>query len=137
MRKFFGMIFGFGAVFGFIVLCGMGDLGEVREHREEIRTLKEQSLGEAAKEKQLAEEEASFQSIRAALAAKTLATGAASKSVAKQYGKPIDVSPEGSGKKWLYRSRHGQWLERPWLYLYFDEKNTLVRWECFHTDCGA
>lgn len=115
------------------LICGM----EMMEHREELGTLKEQGKDEAQKEKDLTEHEARFQAVRQALIGKELRIGALSKEVLSKYGKPVVAdSASGTGEKWLYRSRKGKWLDRPWVYLYFDQKKNLTSWECGHTECG-
>ena len=115
------------------LICGM----EVMEHREELGTLKEQGKDEAEKEIILAEQEARFQAVRKALVGKELGIGVLSKEVLSKYGKPVVAdSAGGQGEKWLYRSRKGKWLDRPWVYLYFDQKKSLSGWECGHTECA-
>jgi hypothetical protein len=108
---------------------------EVMEHREELGTLKEQSKEGPMMEKLLADQEAAFQKVRGAIASRELRPGELSKDVAKKYGKPIDQDVWGAGQKWLYRSKTGKWLERPWIYLFFDADGKLEKWDCNHTEC--
>ncbi len=116
--------------------CGMGQIGQVREHREEIGALKEQSEEEEAKLKELKTQEASFQSVRAAIADKTLPVGTPAKNLVKKFGRPSVDQPEGEGREWLYMARSKKWLETPRVALYFDKESRLKSWECAHTDCG-
>lgn len=116
--------------------CGMGQLGQVREHREEIGVLKEQSEEEAAKLNELKVQEASFQGVRAAIVSKALQVGTPGKNLIKKFGRPSVDQPEGEGREWLYMARSKKWLETPRVALYFDKENRLKRWECAHTDCG-
>lgn len=114
------------------LICGM----EMMEHAEELGTLQEQGKDEAQKEKHLAEQEARFQAVRQALIGKELKIGVLSKEVLIKYGKPVVAdSAGGTGEKWLYRSRKGKWLDRGWVYLYFDQKKSFTGWECGHTEC--
>ncbi len=133
--KNLGIMFALGtaAVFS----CGMGDLGQAREHREEIGTLKEQSEDEAAKLKELAAQDASFQSVRAAIIRGELQAGTSGKVFAKKFGLPSVKDPEGEGLEWLYMARSKKWLQTPRVALYFDKGNRLESWECFHTDCST
>ena len=125
-------IMGGGVLVGaFFLLCAMG----VMEHREELGTLKEHGQEADAQEKELAEQEARFQSVKAAIIAAELKAGTSAKEITKKFGKPIDTAPLEKGEKWLYRSRTGKWLDTPWIYIYFDEQGYLTRWECAHTDC--
>ncbi len=108
---------------------------EVLEHREELGTLKDQSKEGPMMEKLLNEHEAAFQKVRAAIASRELRPGISSKDVSKKYGKPIDDDAAGAGRKWLYRSKTGKWLNRPWITLYFDSTGKLEKWDCGHTEC--
>ena len=109
--------------------CGM----EVMEHREELGTLKEQSGDEDQKGKIAKEHDAAFKKIEAALIAKEIKTGISSKQIQSRYGSPSTSSPEGDGQRWLYRSLKGGFLNRPWVFLYFDKNGLLLRWDCGHT----
>ena len=108
---------------------------EVMEHREELGTLKEQSKEGPMMEKIQEEHEAAFQKVRGAILSRELRPGAPSKDVAKKYGKPIDEDASNGGRKWLYRSKTGKWLDRAWITLYFDGGGKLERWDCNHTEC--
>ncbi|MGH7197637.1 MAG: hypothetical protein ACREH5_02710 [Candidatus Omnitrophota bacterium] len=104
-------------------------------HREELGTLKEQSKEGPMMEKLLNEHEAAFQKVKGAILSGELKPGVPSKDVAKKYGKPIDEDAPNGGQKWLYRSKTGKWLDRPWITLYFDAGGKLEKWDCGHTEC--
>ena len=103
------------------------------EHREELGTLKEQSGDEADKDKIAKEHEAAFKKVEAALIAKEIKSGMSSKQIRSRYGSPSTSSAEGDGRRWLYRSLKGGFLDKPWIFLYFDKNDLLLRWDCGHT----
>ena len=109
--------------------CGM----EVVEHREELGTLKEQSVEEGEKDKIAQAHETAFKKIEAAILSKEIITGVSSKQIKSKYGAPSTSSPEGDGQRWLYRSLKGRFLDKPWIFLYFDNKDLLTHWDCGHT----
>ncbi len=116
------------------LFCGMG----VLEHREELGTLKEQSIQEEQKEKTSKAQEEAFKKVEAALKASEIKEGLELSQIRSRYGAPSAISPEGEGgQRWLYRSSKGKALEKPWIFLYFDSQSRLIRWECGHTEaCG-
>ena len=109
--------------------CGM----EVMEHREELGTLKEQSVEEAEKDKIAKAHESAFRKVEAAILSKEIKSGMASKQIRSDYGVSSSIRPEGDGEHWLYRSLKGGFLDKPWIFLYFDKNGMLTHWDCGHT----
>ena len=114
----------------FVLFCGM----EVMEHREELGTLKAQAGDEAEKDKISKAHEEAFQKVAAAMTAGEIKIGALSKDIRARFGAPsVADAGEGGGQRWLYRSLKGRnALDKPWVFLYFDSKGILTRWDCGH-----
>ena len=115
-----------------ILFCGMG----IMEHGEEISTLKDQAAAEAVKGKLSAEQEKAFENVSRAAGRKELHAGLTRKNILDRYGKPSMSDSSNGEERWLYRSSKGKMLERPWIFLYFDSRGNLSRWDCGHMDCG-
>ena len=114
-------------------LCGMGG---VFEHREELSALKDQGEEEAAKDKELAAQDASFQNVRSALVHGELKEGMPGRNLILKLGPPSVMSPKADGQEWLYIARGKKWLGNSRITLYFDKDSRLKNWRCDHADCG-
>ncbi len=113
--------------------CGMS----LMPNSEELKTLKDQGGEEAAKEKLMAEQDKSFEALKAAIVKHDLKAATRSREISREFGKPVAVGREGKIERWLYKARgHKKWLDVPRIWLLFDEKSRLSAWECAHTDCS-
>lgn len=108
---------------------------EIIHHREELGTLKGQSVEEGEKAKISKEHQASYEKISRAMARQELKPGVSLKKIVSTYGKPASADRKNGHERWLYRSSKGPQMERPWIFLYFDENGKLLSWECGHTEC--
>ena len=106
----------------------------VAEHREELGTLKEQSLEENEKGKITKLHEEAFKKVETALITQEIKQEATSKQIQSRYGAPSVITAIEDGERWLYRSLKGKgFLDKPWIFLYFDRHGKLSRWDCGHT----
>lgn len=119
-----------------VAIC-LGGAG-LHPNAEELITLKEQGDEEAAKEKETAAYHESFGKVRDAIAGGQLKAGTKSSDIKSRYGPPVATAQSPGGARWLYKARsRKKWFEVPRVWLYFDDKNKLSRWDCAYTDCPS
>lgn len=116
-----------------LLLCGAG----LHQNAEELLTLKAQGDEEAAKEKETVLHDQVFTNLQNAIVSGKVKKGMSGVEIRKKYGEPLAVGDSPDGAKWLYKARgHKKWLEVPRVWLYFDKKGNLIRWECAYPSCS-
>lgn len=112
-----------------VLLCSLAGCAKI-EHMDELLALKSFSDNQDAQKKYLAKEELKFQKLLADIKAEKLSPGQNKSSIISVYGKPIltfEVNNDPVVKKELMYRHPGQLLGSDKVFLYFDQKNKLVR----------
>ncbi|HLD49581.1 MAG TPA: hypothetical protein VJC08_00130 [bacterium] len=103
---------------------------------EGAATLLDMKKDEAKKQEMLNREESNFQAIKAAAQKQGLKIGMSARE-AEHMSAPTLIVREEKGWRWMYQGKGGKVLDRPKIYLFFDENYRLAKWECVRIDNGC
>ena len=84
------------------------------------------------KQKALKQETANFQKVKMLIDNNKIKDGISAKSAIKKFGEPVVVLSTSKGEKWAYKPADADWIGGEKIYLFFNQEDSLVDWECIN-----
>ena len=80
-------------------------------------------------EQVLKEESETYKRLKEAIEKKYIREGMEAGDILRDIGKPVLVYQEDDGEKWVYKPATASWFTGEKIYLFFNKKSCLLRWE--------
>ena len=116
-----------------IIILLVGSLGCAARNANvpALKMLVRLSKDNKLKQKALEQETKNFRSLKNYINSNKIESGISTKYAVKHFGEPVLIFTESNNKeRWAYKPHDANWIGGEKIYLYFDEKGSLLNWEC-------
>ncbi|MGD9015720.1 MAG: hypothetical protein PVI33_06835 [Candidatus Omnitrophota bacterium] len=124
VRAFLLLIISLGIVFA--------DSGCVQVSRkvDTLQMLRRLGHNDKLKQQALNQETANFRRLKSYIQENEIKSGISAGTALKKFGHPVSVLTDREGQSWAYKPSGVDWVGGEKIYLFFDQKGSLVDWEC-------
>ena len=112
-----------------ISMCISGCVG-LGSNISAIKNMIRLGRNDKLKQQALKQETANFETIKMHIENNKIKSGISAKSAINKFREPILILSETKGEKWAYKPADADWIGGEKIYLFFDQEDSLVDWEC-------
>lgn len=114
-----------------MVISGCANLGQ---RMEILSRLIELNKNEKYKTKAIRQETINFKRVKRYINQGKIEKGISKDMAISKFGEPVLIFTEAEGQGWVYKAGNTDWFKGEKIYLFFDQDDTLINWECIDMD---